>query len=273
MIVSALKFLLLFYCIGVAVVFFIQRKIMYFPDQAVLQIPANAKKIQVTTQDNLTLTGWYFGTTHKNPTIVYFHGNAGNFSHRTPKIQNFTEAGYNVLLAEYRGYGGNPGTPSENGLYADARAFILWLKTTMNIPEDRIILYGESLGTGIAVQMATEFPVSGLILETPFNSMVDTASKHYPVLPVRLLLLDRYESDKKIGLLENIPTLFLHGYKDGTIDLTCAKALYERTPEPKKFIAFPEGDHNNLYSFGAAQHILDFISGLNPENRDNIRVE
>lgn len=273
MIVSTLKFLFLFYCIVVAAIFVIQRKIMYFPDPHVLPIPADAQKIRVTTQDHLALTGWYFENDKKKPTIIYFHGNAGNFSHRTPKIRHYTQAGYNVLLTEYRGYGGNSGKPNEEGLYADARAYITWLKNEKSVSDDKIILYGESLGTGIAVQMATEFPVAALVLETPYNSMVFTASEHYPFLPVSFLLLDRYESNRKIVSLRNIPTLFLHGHKDTTISFTCARKLYELAPEPKKFMEFPEGNHNNLYALGAGQHILDFIAGLNLENKDNSSVE
>ena len=167
--------------------------------------------------------------------------------------------GYGVLLAEYRGYGGNPGGPSEQGFYADGRAYIDWLKREKK-PE-KIVIYGESIGSGTAVQMATEYDVSGLVLETPFTSLVDIAAAQYFFVPVRYLLQDRFDNIGKITKVK-APKLVLHGLKDGTIPYASGRSLFDAAPEPKNFVDFPDGGHNNLYDFAAADYVIEFLNRI-----------
>ena len=237
-----------------------QRYFMYFPDKTKPELVHNARLVNVKTQDGLDLEGWYFEASDKQkPVIVYFHGNAGHFANRLFKVIHYINEGYGILLAEYRGYGGNPGQPSEQGFYQDGRAYMDWLHN--EITGDNIILYGESIGSGAAVQMATEYDVNGLILETPFSSMVEVASKHYFYVPVKWFIKDRYLNIDKITHTK-APLLILHGHSDITIPISSAQKLFDAAEEPKKFIAFQDGNHNNLYDFGAAQHVLKFLSDL-----------
>ena len=244
----------------VAFLFFTQRSLIYFPDKNRPRMIEGAEIVSVRTSDGLNLESWYFPPKDdKTITIVYFHGNAGNYSHRLPKVRGYLRLGYGVLLAEYRGYGGNPGGPSEQGFYADGRAYIDWLKREKK-PE-KIVIYGESIGSGTAVQMATEYDVSGLVLETPFTSLVDIAAAQYFFVPVRYLLQDRFDNIGKITKVK-APKLVLHGLKDGTIPYASGRSLFDAAPEPKNFVDFPDGGHNNLYDFAAADYVIEFLNRI-----------
>jgi hypothetical protein len=182
------------------------------------------------------------------------------------KLQHYRDAGYGLLLAEYRGYGGNPGLPTEEGLYNDARAFLQWLRMEKGVEPSDTVLYGESLGTGVAVQMAAEagakeVPYRALILEAPFSAAVDLARETYPFLPVNLLMRDQFKSREKIGNIHT-PLLILHGNKDEVVPLQSGQALFEAAHNPKTFIVIDGGTHHNLYSHGAASSVLEFLGGL-----------
>lgn len=248
------------YVLFLIVLFFAQRTLIYHPDKST-PIPIKGIEIvKVKTSDGLNLEGWYIpGSDPKGKTILFFHGNAGHYGDRFGKALEFTGNGYNVLLVGYRGYGGNEGYPSEEGLYSDARAYIKFLTDEKNIPVEDVILYGESLGTGVAVQIATEYPVSSLIFETPYSSLYEIAKKDYFFVPVVYMLKDRFMSTDKIGKI-SCPLLILHGEKDTIIPLVFSKKLFDKAREPKTFIEFPEGTHHNLYQLGASRKILDFLS-------------
>lgn len=160
---------------------------------------------------------WYWPASAGQRTVAVMHGNAGHIGHRLGTAAPYVAAGYGVLLVEYRGYGGNPGRPSEEGLVADGRAALDWLAAE-GVPPDRTVLYGESLGTGVAVRLATEYPVAGIVLEAPYTAVVDVARSRFWFLPVGLLLQDRFES---LGRLADVsaPILVLHGTADRVIDL------------------------------------------------------
>jgi fermentation-respiration switch protein FrsA (DUF1100 family) len=251
---------ILVYLGSLAYLFFNQRNMIYFPDIARPDIPTGAEIIKVTDKDGVAVEGWYFPPRDEGmPVLLHFHGNAGNNSHRVWKARLLNSQGYGVLLAGYRGYGGNPGQITEQGLYADARAYMEFLKTKKN----PIVLHGESLGTGIAVRMANEYDVAGLILESPYTSIGEVAQSIYPIVPVRWLLQDKFPSIDIIGEIK-APKLFIHGARDRTIPLRFGQKLFKAASEPKTFIALETAGHNDLYEYGAALHVLQFLSTIGP---------
>ena len=177
--------------------------------------------------------------------------------HRASKVQPYLDAGYGVFLVGYRGYGANPGKVTEKGLYDDAVAALSYLKSK-GITQGNIILYGESLGTGIAVHLAEERTPAALVLEAPFSSIADVAQARMPLLPVKYLLLDRFESTSKIVSV-TAPTLIVHGAHDGTIPLRFGQKLFAVAREPKTMHVYAEAGHNDLYEHGMATLVIDFL--------------
>ena len=239
-----------------------QRSLLYFPDQ---NLPApqavgapGFSVVTLNTADGLALTSWYAApASSAQPVIVLFHGNAGNIAHRLFKAVPLTGAGAGILLVEYRGYGGNPGSPTEEGLYHDGRAAIAFLRGT-GILADRIVLYGESLGTGVAVQLATENKVAALILEAPYTSIPDVAGTHYPILPTGWLTRDKFRNKDKIQMLDE-PLLIVHGVKDDIIPVRMGRQLYALAPEPKQSMWVAGVGHNDLFGPAVAGEVLAFI--------------
>jgi fermentation-respiration switch protein FrsA (DUF1100 family) len=239
-----------------------QRSIIYQAGSEAPDLARSAidgfEEITVTTSDGLDLIAWYLPARDGKPVIVMTHGNAGNIGHRTGKLQPIAEAGYGLFLVEYRGYAGNPGKPDEEGLYSDARAALAWL-ADKGIKGTDTVLYGESLGTGVAVAMAAEVESAALILETPFTSLSELAGNLYWYMPMaEHAIFDKYPSDERIADID-MPVLMLHGERDTTIPERFAKALFEKAVEPKELWLTPEAGHNNLYDYGAADVVLTFL--------------
>jgi hypothetical protein len=267
------------YAALVGALFMFQRQLIYHPSQY-LPSPAEAgvaemQALRVTTDDGLALTFWYRPALAGQPTLVYFHGNGGNLGGRALKARAYLDAGFGVLLAAYRGYGGNPGKPSESGLYADARAQLEFLRQN-GVAAAQWVLYGESLGSGVAVQMAYEqalgmggpdtaagtpvaaAPVGAVVLEAPFSSLADAAQAHYPFVPARFLLRDRYDSTAKIGQVKT--TVFIvQGEQDAVIPTELGKRLFKAAREPKQARWIPGAGHNNLYDYGVPGMVVDFV--------------
>ena len=267
-VMDSLLGLVLLYLGFLLMLYFIQRHMMYFPDVTRF-VPsaagvADMSVIDVTTADGLTLQGWYKAPPAPGkPVIILFHGNGGNIAGRNFKARQFIDKVYGFLLAEYRGYGGNPGSPSEQGFYTDARAYLAWL-VKQGIAPAQTVLYGESIGTGVVVQMASETQgYKALVLESPFASMVEMARKQYFFVPVDLLLKDRYDNFSKIKSVK-IPLLVLHGAIDPVVPYSQGKKLFDAANEPKKMETFPRGGHIDLYNHGAGARILAFLEGLKP---------
>jgi fermentation-respiration switch protein FrsA (DUF1100 family) len=190
--------------------------------------------------------------------LVVFHGNAGHIGDRVPKFDELMDAGYGLLLAGYRGYGGNPGRPSEADLTGDARLLLDWL-AGQGIGPARTVLYGESLGTGIAVKMAAERPAAALVLESPYTSIADVAQMHYWYLPAKWLLLDKWNSMAHIGRIE-APLLVVHGARDRTIPARYGQRLFAAAPDPKEIFMLDQGAHNDLYEFPQVpDRVIDFL--------------
>jgi fermentation-respiration switch protein FrsA (DUF1100 family) len=254
---------LLVYLGSLAYLYFNQRNMIYYPDTARPDTVEGVQDAKVTTKDNLTLWGWFLPPQNGKPIVVFFHGNAGNYSHRIGKAFAINEQGYGVVLAEYRGYGGNPGKPDKEGLLNDGRAWMEFAQA-QNHP---IVIYGESIGSAIATAMAAENDAGGLILEAPFDSLAGVARSMYPVVPVSLLLKDKYDS---AALIKDVkaPKLFIHGEKDRTVPIRFGRALFEAAGEPKSFISIESAAHNDLYDHGAALHVLQFLSTIEGNKKD-----
>lgn len=266
-ILSMFLYLLVSYAIAVSFLYLMQRVFLFHPDHSrpvpsVQGVP-EMSVVTVETGDGLEIQGWYKApAAPEKPVVILFHGNGGHYGHRAFMAKPLMDADYGYLLAGYRGYGGNPGSPGEEAFYKDARLWINWLIGAMNIPQRRIVLAGESLGTGVAVQMALEYPqVAGLVLMSPYTSLPDLAKRRYFFVPVDLLMKDRF---RNIDKMEDIwvPLLILHGKKDGIIPFSQAQSLYEKANMPKQFIAFPDAGHNDLYAHGAEEKIRWFLEGL-----------
>ena len=261
---------IVFYMLLVSFLFVKQRSLIYFPDNSKPVAVEGIEIVNVTTKDNVTLEAWYIPPKIEDRQIILlFHGNAGNHSHRMSKILDYLGAGYGVLLAEYRGYAGNGGEISEQGFYKDGRAYIEWLSSEKRVNSSRIVLYGESIGSGVATQMAVEYDVAGLILEAPFSSLLEFVGNKYFYVPVSLLLKDRFMNIDKISQI-NTSLLIMHGLKDEVIPFNLSEKLFKSAKDFKRLVDFPEGKHNNLYSFGASTHVLNFLTGINSDNEHNI---
>lgn len=217
-------------------IYFYQRHLLYFPDKRTVTPQASQAldmyEVKLHTDDGLDLIAWYSPAKNGQRTIIYLHGNAGNIAIRVPLIRPFITQGYGVLLVEYRGYAQNPGRPSEQGLYHDGRAAIRFLMDK-GMSLDCIILFGESLGSSVAIQLATQYNVAGIILQSPASSIVAIGRRIYPFLPVSLLLRDRYETITIINKVKS-PLLILASRKDELIPVTDSIELFEAANQPKQ---------------------------------------
>jgi len=244
---------------------------MYFPDKAMFYPEKygldDLKKINYVTQDHVEITGYFAPPKdQRRLTIVFFQGNAGNMSLRVDKIRLWRDQGYGVMLAPYRGYQGNRGQPDENGLYNDARAAIDALKAG-GLDESTMLLYGESLGTGVAVQIGTYYKTAALVLEVPYTSIADVGSQRYPFVPIFWLLQDKYMSVDKIKNIKS-PILVLKAGKDSVIPPEFAQKLYDTANEPKRLIVNPGAGHMGIYdSKEVVLQIFDFMDGIDKQLR------
>jgi uncharacterized protein len=243
--------------------FAFQRDLMYHPE-GIMQAPEDhglpqAEAITLTTTDELRLTAWLIPPKEGKPLILYFHGNAGNLSGRINKMKAFTAHGMGLLALSYRGYGGNPGMPSERGLYEDARAALRYVKEILKLPPERLILYGESLGSGVAVQMAVEWEVGLVALEAPYTSTAERGAELYPWLPVRTMMLDRFESLQKIGKVTE-PLLIFHNAGDEVIPIEDGKKIYAAANRPKRAFWFRHGNHSDFNWDKLEQEIARFYT-------------
>ena len=259
-----LIFVLTYFFILISTYLF-QRNLLYHPTENNYsgdQILVSIKKIKIKTQDGIELMSWYHNKNLNDyKTILFLHGNAGSLENRIHKINHFKDMNVNFLLVAWRGFNGNMGKPTEKGLYEDARSAVRWLKLK-GVKENNIIIYGESLGTGVATEIAQNKNFAGIILESPFTSMIDAGKDKYPYLPVRLLLKDKYESNLKIKNI-NSPILIMHGKVDNIVPFHMGKKMYELANEPKYYYFSEYDDHMMEYNENLLKVLKDFISSLN----------
>ena len=256
--------LILIYFVITVVVYFFQRKLLYHPFSPQITgkgLIHNFETINFKTSDNFELKGWFHLKNSNKKTILFLHGNAGNLDNRIDKLNFLGNMDINFLIISWRGYSGNPGNPSETGLYKDALGGIEWLNKK-GISNDRIILYGESLGTAITTEVAQNENFAGIILEAPFTSMVDMGQKIYPIFPVRFLLKDKYESKNKIKNIKS-PILVLHGRKDKIVPFYMGEKIFEMANSPKFKYFTDLDDHMMSFDEKLVNEIDLFIRNLN----------
>ena len=256
--------LILIYFAITVVVYLFQRKLLYHPFSPQITgkgLIHNFETINFKTSDNFELKGWFHLKNSNKKTILFLHGNAGNLDNRIDKLNFLGNMDINFLIISWRGYSGNPGNPSETGLYKDALGGIEWLNKK-GISNDRIILYGESLGTAIATEVAQNENFAGIILEAPFTSMVDMGQKIYPIFPVKFLLKDKYESKNKIKNIKS-PILVLHGRKDKIVPFYMGEKIFEMANSPKFKYFTDLDDHMMNFDEKLVNEIDLFIRNLN----------
>ena len=259
-----LIFVVIYFFIVISTYLF-QRNLLYHPKENNYfgdQLTVSIEKIEIKTEDNIELMSWYHNKNLNDyKTILFLHGNAGSLENRIHKINHFKDMNVNFLLVSWRGFSGNKGKPTEKGLYEDARSAVNWLKSK-GINENNIIIYGESLGTGVATEIAQNKNFAGIILESPFTSMIDAGKDKYPYLPVRLLLKDKYESDKKIKNIYS-PILIMHGKVDNIVPFHMGKKMYELANKPKYSYFSEYDDHMMEYNEYLLKALRNFIESLN----------
>lgn len=241
-----------------------QRRLMYVPD-ATRTAPAAMGLADVTealveTPDGARIVTWQARARDGQPTLLYFHGNGGNLAGRANRYQRYRARGFGLMAMSYRSYSGSTGSPTEANNLADARLVYHHLIQSGVKPAE-IVVYGKSLGSGVAVQIAAEKAVAAVVLDAPYTSAMDVAARAYPFLPVRPLLADRYESNRYIGSVR-VPVLVLHGERDTVIPVGLGRALHAMANEPKRLVIYPDGGHTNLDDFGAVDAVTGWLADI-----------
>ena len=238
-----------------------QRQLLYLPDRTRPELlgleKLGVREVTHTTEDGLSLLSWYLPARPRRPVIAYFHGNGGHIGYRAERLLRFAREGFGVLMPEYRGYGGNPGTPTEAGFYADGRATLAFLDRE-GVAANRLVLYGESLGSGVAVALAVQHEIAALILEAPPTSVAEIAQCHFPYVPASRMVVDRFDSLSRIGKVK-APILVLHGERDRVVPVRYGRALFDAAPEPKENWFAPAAGHENLARYGSLDVVVGFI--------------
>ena len=263
---TTLKWTLVFaltgYAAVVALMYLTQRSLLYFPDKTRTRPAAvgltQAEEVFLQTADGERLIAWHLPPGEGKPVVIYFQGNGGGLNLRAERFRKLTSDGTGLLALCYRGYGGSSGSPTEAGLIRDAAAAYDFAAARYGA--DRIVLWGESLGTGVAVALAAERPVARVVLESPFTSIADVAAAVYWFVPVRLLLMDSFRSDQRIAKV-TAPVLVVHGERDSIIPIGFGERLYEMIRAPKRFIRLPRAEHNDHDSHGLPELVRPFIEG------------
>jgi uncharacterized protein len=246
---------------GVAVLYFTQRSLIFPIPQTVRTTPEaagfpEAEEHILTTADGEKVIVWHVPAKPGHAVVIYFPGNGDFLAGRVSRLRSISSDGTGLVALSYRGYAGSTGQPSEQGLLLDAAAAYAF--TTARYGADRIVAWGFSLGTGVAVALAATQPVGKLILEAPYTSITDIAALRYPMVPVRWLIRDRFQSDQRIERV-TAPLLVMHGGRDGVIPIAFGERLFALANQPKQFVAFPEGGHDNLGDYGALETARHFI--------------
>jgi uncharacterized protein len=227
-----------------------QRRLIYFPSPGPVPSAATflpgGRDVVLDTEDGKRLGAWYLPATgvQRGPAVLVFNGNGGDRSGRAGLAAGLARMGMSVLLFDYRGYGGNPGRPSEKGLAADARAAQAWLAAQPEVDPNRIVYFGESLGAAVAIGLALERPPAALVLRSPFTSLAEVGRVHYPWLPIGRLLIDHYPSIDRIGSLA-VPVMVIAGDRDDIVPESLSRKLYDATPDPKRYFLVPGANHND----------------------------
>ena len=250
-----------FYLGLLALMYFTQRALMYFPETMRTTLAAagfaEAEEVLLDSADGERVIVWHVAPRGERPVLLYFHGNGGALRNRVDRFRALIADGQGLIALSYRGYGGSTGSPSEAGILADGGAAYDF--AAARYAADKLVLWGESLGTGVAVALASERPVGRVILESPFSAAVDVAAAAYPFVPVRWLMKDQFRSDLRIGKV-TAPILILHGDRDPVVPIALGERLYDLAKSPKRFVRIAGGGHGNLGSFGAIEAVKTFLA-------------
>ncbi len=237
----------------VALAFLFQERLLYFPLRGLAATPASIgltyENVWLKTADGVKLSGWFIPAEPARGVVLFFHGNAGNISHRLDSIATFHDLGLSILIIDYRGYGQSKGKTTEQGTYLDAEAAWRYLVEERQIPPTKIVLFGRSLGGGVAAWLAQTHRPAGLILESTFTSVPDVAAQHYPFLPVRILTRVNYNTLDRLPAI-NCPVLIVHSPDDRLIPYQHAQRLFATAQEPKQFLEL-RGGHNEGFILSA----------------------
>jgi len=253
--------------------YYLQDSLIYHPLRELEATPGNIgldyRAVALKTSDGLKISGWYITASQRRGVVLFFHGNGGNISHRLESIRIFNNIHMDVLIIDYRGYGQSEGSPSKEGTYKDAEAAWDYLVQTMHVSPDRIIIFGRSLGSAVAAEMALRHQAAGLILESGFTSIKDIGKELFPYLPVSLIVRHKYDTISKVDRIE-IPKLIVHSPQDDIIPYTHGIALYHRAAAPKAFLKISGGHDNGFLLSGQyyTSGIELFISECLGKRRD-----
>jgi fermentation-respiration switch protein FrsA (DUF1100 family) len=256
--------LVLAYVVAVAAMYVFQRTLLYPVPQAVRTTPVaagfpEAEETVARTRDGEQVILWHVPPKAGRPVVIFFHGNGDILAWRVPRFRALTADGTGLVALSFRGYAGSTGKPTEQGLLDDGAAAYDF--AAARYQPARIVPWGYSLGSGVAVAVATTRPVGGMVLEAPYTSTVDVAASAFPFFPVRWLMRDRFPSDERIGALK-VPLLVMHGERDSVISIVFGRRLYELAPGPKRFVAFETGTHIDLDQQGAVRTVQAFLGEI-----------
>jgi uncharacterized protein len=240
----------------------LQQRLLYFPDTRrttpdEVDLP-DVQERELVMRDGTRVITWWGQAKQGRPTLLYFHGNGGSLTTRSERIRKYMAHGYGIVMMTYRGFGGSTGVPSERANVSDAKEVYEALRAS-GVPASEIVVYGESLGTGVAIQLAAEKEVAGLILDAPYTSIVDLAALHYPQLPARWLMTDRYESLSAAGRVA-APTLIVHGEADDIIPVEMSRRVAAALKGPVQLATFPGAGHSDHYMFGSYDVIYAWLA-------------
>jgi fermentation-respiration switch protein FrsA (DUF1100 family) len=250
------------YVAVVSLLYLAQRRFVFVPPESGHLAPADAgwpeaEEAVIDTMDGERVVVWQTPPRGDRPVVIYFHGNGEIVASRAPRHRQVAEDGTGVVALSYRGYMGSTGTPTEEGVLRDAEA--AWQFATSRWPSSPVVLWGHSLGSGVAVGLAARHQVAKVILEAPFSSTVDVAALRFPFIPVQWLMLDQFRSDQRIDAV-HAPLLIMHGDQDWVIPIGLGERLFKLAHEPKRFVRFPGGNHDDLDRFGAVAVAQRFIA-------------
>jgi fermentation-respiration switch protein FrsA (DUF1100 family) len=260
-----LKWILLVALVGygglLALLYVGQRALQYFPERSRTPPGAaglpEAEEVVLDTADGERVIVWHVPPRGEKPVLLYFHGNGGSLAWRAERLRALTADGTGLVALSYRGYGGSSGRPTERGLIEDA--FAAYAFAAARYGAARIALWGESIGSGVAIALAAEKPVARVVLESPFTSVADIAAQIYWFLPVRWFIKDPFRSDLRVGKV-TAPVLVLHGERDSVVPITLGERLFALIEAPKRFVRFPGGGHNDLGEHGALEAAREFLA-------------
>ena len=254
------------YAIICVVAYFGNRQFMYFPDPTRVAPEDvgldDVEEIEISAADGVTLVAWHAPAKDDKQTILYFHGNGANAANRASRIEMMHRDGFGVFYLNNRGYGGSSGRPTEEKNVADAITAYEYL-TRLGVPPEKIVAYGESLGSGQAIRLAAKRPVAAIVLESPLTSTVDVARSAYFWLPLSLLITDQSNNERNIRSVR-VPVLVLHGEQDAVIPAAMGRRIYRAANQPKRIGLLPLGGHVDLFDHGAWENMRAFLASLDP---------